>query len=29
MENIKNLEKNKEISQDDSFKYSGEVQKNY
>ena len=27
MENIKNLEKNKEISQDDSFKYSGEVQK--
>ena len=27
MENIKNLEKNKEISQDDSFKYSDEVQK--
>ena len=27
MENIKGLEKNKEISQDDSFKYSGEVQK--
>ena len=26
MENIKGLEKNKEISQDDSFKYSGEVQ---
>ncbi len=27
MENIKGLEKKKEISQDDSFKYSGEVQK--